>query len=87
MADRASSSLAGDAGIAKSRLAEELLTWRSRQGVITVRRSRAYAARGRLSVRASGRLIGLRSVQLASGRVSNRRSVAQRGRATYSWSS
>jgi DNA-binding SARP family transcriptional activator/predicted ATPase len=40
--------LAGDAGIGKSRLAEELLTWASRQGVATAR-TRAYAAEGRLS--------------------------------------
>jgi DNA-binding SARP family transcriptional activator len=40
--------LAGDAGIGKSRLAEELLTWASRQGVSTAR-TRAYAAEGRWS--------------------------------------
>jgi predicted ATPase/DNA-binding SARP family transcriptional activator len=40
--------LAGEAGIGKSRLAEELLTWASRQGVSTAR-TRAYAAEGRLS--------------------------------------
>jgi len=33
----------GDAGIGKSRLAEELLTWAERQGVATGR-TRAYAA-------------------------------------------
>jgi DNA-binding SARP family transcriptional activator/predicted ATPase len=40
--------LAGEAGIGKSRLAEELLMWASRQGVATAR-TRAYAAEGRLS--------------------------------------
>jgi predicted ATPase/DNA-binding SARP family transcriptional activator len=40
--------LSGDAGIGKSRLAEELLMWASRQGVSTAR-TRAYAAEGRLS--------------------------------------
>jgi DNA-binding SARP family transcriptional activator/predicted ATPase len=39
----------GDAGIGKSRLAEELLTWAQRQGVITAR-TRSYAAEGRLSL-------------------------------------
>jgi len=38
----------GDAGIGKSRLAEELLTWAQRQGVATAR-TRSYAAEGRLS--------------------------------------
>jgi len=39
----------GDAGIGKSRLAEELLTWAQRQGVSTAR-TRSYAAEGRLSL-------------------------------------
>jgi DNA-binding SARP family transcriptional activator/predicted ATPase len=39
----------GDAGIGKSRLAEELLTWAERQGVTTAR-TRSYAAEGRLSL-------------------------------------
>ena len=39
----------GDAGIGKSRLAEELLTWAQRQGVATAR-TRSYAAEGRLSL-------------------------------------
>ncbi|HVQ32223.1 MAG TPA: AAA family ATPase, partial [Vicinamibacteria bacterium] len=39
----------GDAGIGKSRLAEELLTWAQRQGVTTAR-TRSYAAEGRLSL-------------------------------------
>ncbi len=39
----------GDAGIGKSRLAEELLTWARRQGVSTAR-TRSYAAEGRLSL-------------------------------------
>src|SRR5262249_2529406 len=39
----------GDAGIGKSRLAEELLTWARRQGVATAR-TRSYAAEGRLSL-------------------------------------
>jgi DNA-binding SARP family transcriptional activator/predicted negative regulator of RcsB-dependent stress response len=38
----------GVAGIGKSRLAEELLTWAQRQGVTTAR-TRSYAAEGRLS--------------------------------------
>jgi DNA-binding SARP family transcriptional activator len=38
----------GDAGIGKSRLAEELLTWAQRQGVATAK-TRSYAAEGRLS--------------------------------------
>jgi DNA-binding SARP family transcriptional activator/predicted ATPase len=38
----------GVAGIGKSRLAEELLTWAQRQGVATAR-TRSYAAEGRLS--------------------------------------
>jgi DNA-binding SARP family transcriptional activator/predicted ATPase len=38
----------GEAGIGKSRLAEELLTWAQRQGVATAR-TRSYAAEGRLS--------------------------------------
>ena len=41
--------MTGDAGIGKSRLAEELLTWAERQGVITAR-TRSYAAEGRLSL-------------------------------------
>jgi predicted ATPase/DNA-binding SARP family transcriptional activator len=39
----------GDAGIGKSRLAEELLTWAQRQGVTTAK-TRSYAAEGRLSL-------------------------------------
>ncbi|MDB5076318.1 MAG: repeat:Bacterial transcriptional activator domain:Tetratricopeptide 4, partial [Chloroflexi bacterium] len=39
----------GDAGIGKTRLAEELLAWASRQGV-AVARTRSYAAEGRLSL-------------------------------------
>ena len=40
--------LTGDAGIGKSRLAEELLEWAGQQGIATAR-TRAYAAEGRLS--------------------------------------
>ena len=39
----------GVAGIGKSRLAEELLTWAERQGVATAK-TRSYAAEGRLSL-------------------------------------
>jgi DNA-binding SARP family transcriptional activator len=39
----------GDAGIGKSRLAEELVTWAQRQGVATAK-TRSYAAEGRLSL-------------------------------------
>jgi predicted ATPase len=39
----------GEAGIGKSRLAEELLTWAERQGVVTAR-ARSYGAEGRLSL-------------------------------------
>jgi predicted ATPase/DNA-binding SARP family transcriptional activator len=39
----------GDAGIGKSRLAEELLTWAQRQGVAAAK-TRSYAAEGRLSL-------------------------------------
>jgi DNA-binding SARP family transcriptional activator/predicted ATPase len=39
----------GDAGIGKSRLAEELSTWAQRQGVTTAK-TRSYAAEGRLSL-------------------------------------
>jgi len=39
----------GDAGIGKSRLAEELLTWAKRQGITTAK-TRSYAAEGRLSL-------------------------------------
>jgi DNA-binding SARP family transcriptional activator/predicted negative regulator of RcsB-dependent stress response len=39
----------GDAGIGKSRLAEELLIWAERQGVSTAK-TRSYAAEGRLSL-------------------------------------
>jgi DNA-binding SARP family transcriptional activator/predicted ATPase len=39
----------GDAGIGKSRLAEELLTWAQRQGVLAAK-TRSYAAEGRLSL-------------------------------------
>ncbi|HSD29307.1 MAG TPA: BTAD domain-containing putative transcriptional regulator, partial [Vicinamibacteria bacterium] len=39
----------GDAGIGKSRLAEELLTWVQRQGVAAAK-TRSYAAEGRLSL-------------------------------------
>jgi DNA-binding SARP family transcriptional activator/predicted ATPase len=41
--------LVGDAGIGKSRLAEELLTWARRQGISTAS-TRCYAAEGRLSL-------------------------------------
>jgi DNA-binding SARP family transcriptional activator/predicted ATPase len=39
----------GDAGIGKSRLAEELLTWAQRQGLASAR-TRSYAAEGQLSL-------------------------------------
>jgi len=39
----------GDAGIGKSRLAEELVAWAERQGVATAK-TRSYAAEGRLSL-------------------------------------
>lgn len=39
--------LTGEAGIGKTRVAEELLTWAARQGVV-VARTRAYAAEGQL---------------------------------------
>jgi DNA-binding SARP family transcriptional activator len=39
----------GEAGLGKSRLAEELLTWAERQGVVAAR-TRSYAAEGRLSL-------------------------------------
>jgi DNA-binding SARP family transcriptional activator/predicted ATPase len=39
----------GDAGIGKSRLAEELLLWAQRQGLTTAK-TRSYAAEGRLSL-------------------------------------
>src|SRR5262249_21778413 len=39
----------GEAGIGKSRLAEELMTWAQRQGLATAR-TRSYAAEGRLSL-------------------------------------
>jgi predicted ATPase len=38
----------GEAGVGKSRLAEELLAWASQQGIATAR-TRAYAAEGRLA--------------------------------------
>jgi DNA-binding SARP family transcriptional activator len=41
--------VSGDAGIGKSRLAEELLTWAQRQGVLAAK-TRSYAAEGRLSL-------------------------------------
>ncbi|HWQ13341.1 MAG TPA: AAA family ATPase [Roseiflexaceae bacterium] len=40
--------LAGEAGVGKSRLAEELLLWAGQEGAVTAR-TRAYAAEGRLS--------------------------------------
>ncbi len=40
--------IAGEAGVGKTRLAEELLTWAARQGVTTAR-TRCYAAEGRLA--------------------------------------
>lgn len=40
--------ITGEAGIGKTRLAEELLDWATRQGLATAR-TRAYAAEGRLS--------------------------------------
>jgi transcriptional regulator with AAA-type ATPase domain len=40
--------IAGEAGIGKTRLAEELLVWASQQGYLTAR-SRAYAMEGRLA--------------------------------------
>ena len=40
--------LAGEAGIGKTRLAEELLLWASRQGILTAR-TRSYAAQGALA--------------------------------------
>ena len=40
--------ISGEAGIGKSRLAAELLTWAARQGV-SIARSRCYAAEGRLA--------------------------------------
>jgi DNA-binding SARP family transcriptional activator len=41
--------ITGEAGIGKSRLAEELFNWASRQG-LTAARTRSYAAEGRLSL-------------------------------------
>jgi DNA-binding SARP family transcriptional activator/predicted ATPase len=41
--------IAGEAGIGKSRLAEEFLLWASQQGVITAK-TRSYAAEGQLSL-------------------------------------
>ncbi len=41
--------VSGEAGLGKSRLAEELLIWAERQGVTTAR-TRSYAAEGRLSL-------------------------------------
>ncbi len=40
--------ITGEAGMGKTRLAEELLGWASQQGILTAR-TRAYAAEGRLS--------------------------------------
>lgn len=40
--------VAGEAGVGKSRLTEELLAWAERQGIATAR-TRAYAAEGRLA--------------------------------------
>ena len=39
----------GEAGIGKSRLAEDLLAWARRQGVV-VAQARSYAAEGQLSL-------------------------------------
>jgi DNA-binding SARP family transcriptional activator len=41
--------ISGEAGIGKSRLAEELLTWAHQQGFVTAR-SRSYGAEGRLAL-------------------------------------
>ena len=68
----------GDAGIGKSRLAEELLIWAERQGVTTAR-TRSYAAEGRLSLAPVSEW--LRSdAPLAAPRPSRRTSGASRSR-------
>src|SRR5207248_2339816 len=41
--------ITGEAGIGKSRLAEELFTWASQQGFVAAH-TRSYAAEGRLSL-------------------------------------
>ena len=48
--------LVGEAGVGKSRLAEELVTWASRQGLITAR-ARAYAMQGGLALAAVAQLL------------------------------
>jgi DNA-binding SARP family transcriptional activator/tetratricopeptide (TPR) repeat protein len=48
--------IVGEAGVGKSRLAEELVTWASRQGVVTAR-ARAYAMQGGLALAAVAQLL------------------------------
>ena len=64
--------MAGEAGIGKTRLAEELLDWTARQGIASAR-TRCYAAEGRLAygpitelLRGSALRVALRRLDLQS---------------------
>ena len=69
--------ISGEAGLGKTRLAEELLSWAEQQGCLTVH-TRAYAAEGQLTY--APVIAWLRSPPLSTSPPRLRRGLAERVR-------